>query len=154
MFKIQRFAIVNHSVGRMYKLVNKVENYPKFIPMCYKVEVFYKNQNRMEAILFIKKAGIKISFGTLNELFLNKKITMQLIKGPFSSFKGLWNFKKIEKNSCEVSLYLEFDFSNNIFSLLLKEMLDEISSILLKSFCLRADYLYKKMIQDEESNVA
>ncbi|MDB4322341.1 type II toxin-antitoxin system RatA family toxin, partial [bacterium] len=68
MTTIKRSALVMHSAKAMYSLVNDVSRYPEFMDGCHGVEVFEHSDSTMLARLDLKKAGVKLSLMTRNNL--------------------------------------------------------------------------------------
>ena len=92
MTTIHRTILVEYSAKEMYDLVNDIEKYPDFLPLCQAVEVHMHTETKGEVTLKIAKGGVKIDFGTYNDMIPNQEIKIRLIKGPFKRLLGVWHF--------------------------------------------------------------
>ncbi len=136
---VQRSALVMHSAATMFDLVNNVDDYPKFVPDCRSSKVIEQSQNQMTAALEVAKGGISKWFTTKNTLELNKKVTMELVDGPFKKLKGVWLFEALDDNACKVSLNLEFDFSNKLIELAFGRVFSHMANNMVSAFIKRAN---------------
>ena len=141
---IQRSALLPYSAQMLYKLVNDIANYPVFLPWCSEAKILSSDDTKMTAELTIKKAGIRQSFTTQNILTENKKIEMNLIKGPFNKFQGFWLFADLDESACRISLDLSFDYSGFIVKATLGPLFNEAANKMVDAFCQRAQIVYGK----------
>ncbi|WP_116963676.1 type II toxin-antitoxin system RatA family toxin [Fastidiosibacter lacustris] len=139
---IHRTALVEYSAKEMYDLVNDIDRYPEFVPMCQSVEVHKHTENEAEATLKIAKGGVKIDFGTHNDMIKNQEIKIRLIKGPFKRLLGVWHFTSLNEKACKVTLNLEFEFSSKVFALALGVVFNTLANTMLDAFCKRAKVVY------------
>jgi ribosome-associated toxin RatA of RatAB toxin-antitoxin module len=128
----------------MYCLVNDVASYPQFMDGCSSVEIIEHTDQLMRATLYLKKAGMEVSFTTCNQLVADTSIEMCLQDGPFKTFNGLWQFKALSDSACKLTLDLEFEFKSRTLAKLATGMFSGVSSNLVDSLCKRADEIYKK----------
>ena len=106
--RIHRNALVMHPAPDMFALVNDVRAYPQFLPWCSRANVLEENPAMMRARLEIAKGTLRQSFTTRNVLAEPAMIEMQLEDGPFSFFRGCWQFTALNDYACKVALDLEF----------------------------------------------
>jgi ribosome-associated toxin RatA of RatAB toxin-antitoxin module len=128
----------------MYCLVNDVASYPQFMDGCSSVDIIEHTDELMRATLYLKKAGMEVSFTTCNQLVAGTSIEMYLQDGPFKTFNGLWQFKALSDSACKLTLDLEFEFKSRTLAKLATGMFSGVSSNLVDSLCKRADEIYKK----------
>jgi ribosome-associated toxin RatA of RatAB toxin-antitoxin module len=128
----------------MYCLVNDVASYPQFMDGCSSVDIIEHTDELMRATLYLKKAGMEVSFTTCNQLVADTSIEMYLQDGPFKTFNGLWQFKALSDSACKLTLDLEFEFKSRTLAKLATGMFSGVSSNLVDSLCKRADEIYKK----------
>ena len=108
---IRRSAEVTYEAAQMYRLVDDIEQYASFIPMCVASQVHERTEDEVRASLTLAKGGMEKSFTTLNRLQPDKMIEVRLIDGPFKQLEGFWLFESLVQGS-RVSLHLDFEFSN------------------------------------------
>lgn len=141
---IERGVLLPFSAENMYNLVNDLKSYPSFVPACESVQVEIESDDIVLGTMLFVKAGFKYSLTTRNTLAKNKKINMDLVKGPFSHLKGTWNFLALDESACKVELILEYRFDNSVLESLFTPMVDKITDKVIDVFTMRAFALYKK----------
>lgn len=139
---IKRNAVVPYTPAQMYELVNRIEDYPDFLPWCKTSDVLERTDDEVRASLTLAKGGIEKSFTTLNRMQNNKMIEVRLVSGPFNHLEGFWLFEPVGDTMCKVLLDLEFELANNIFSLALGPIFQQIANSLVDAFCQRAKQVY------------
>lgn len=144
MATVNRSALLPYSAHDMYCLVNDVASYPQFMDGCSSVDIIEHTDELMRATLYLKKAGMEVSFTTCNQLVAGTSIEMYLQDGPFKTFNGLWQFKALSDSACKLTLDLEFEFKSRTLAKLATGMFSGVSSNLVDSLCKRADEIYKK----------
>ncbi|MGY8849671.1 MAG: type II toxin-antitoxin system RatA family toxin [Pseudomonadales bacterium] len=147
MTTIKRSALVMHPAKAMYSLVNDVSSYPEFMDGCHGVEVFEHSDSTMLARLDLKKAGVKLSLMTRNNLHEVDadgvgSIEMTLEDGPFKTFLGVWTFTPLTEEASKVSLDLEFEFKNRGLGLAASNLFSGVANNLVDSLCQRADKVF------------
>lgn len=144
MATVNRSALLPYSAHDMYCLVNDVASYPQFMDGCSSVDIIEHTNQLMRATLYLKKAGMEVSFTTCNQLVAGTSIEMYLQDGPFKTFNGLWQFNALSDSACKLTLDLEFEFKSRTLAKLATGMFSGVSSNLVDSLCKRADEIYKK----------
>jgi ribosome-associated toxin RatA of RatAB toxin-antitoxin module len=139
---VQRSVLVAHSAEKMYRLVDDVAAYPKFLPWCAGGNTEPVDQNKVLATVSIDFKGLKQSFTTLNTLEPFTQISLLLQKGPFTSMSGKWQFKALTADACEVRFELHYTFAAGLLGPLLSPIFDAIVGSLIDAFVARADALY------------
>ncbi len=129
-----------YSPAQMFALVDRVEDYPLFLPWCLKAEVHSRSATEVQASLQVGKGAIVYALSTLNRLDPSKRITMQLVAGPVKSLEGSWHFEANSQGS-KVSLELNFEL-NFLLHKALTPFIDPIGDRLMQAFCARARQLY------------
>ena len=143
MTKVSRSALVPYSAESMFCLVNDVASYPQFMDGCQSVEIIEHTEQLMVASLCLKKVGIEVNLTTENQLVPGLSIEMSLQDGPFSSFKGLWQFKALSDSASKLSLDLEFEFKRRALGSVAAGMFSGVANNLVDELCRRADEVYK-----------
>lgn len=106
---IQRSALVEHSVGRMFALVNDIAAYPRRFGWCEDAQVLEADETRVLARLELGVGGFATWFTTENTLAPPHHIEMELRDGPFKRLHGRWQFHALDESACKVSLSLDFE---------------------------------------------
>src|SRR5260221_10121008 len=112
MKRITRSAIVEHSAGELYALVEDIETYPGFLPWCVEARVLERNSSFTKATITAGMGGVRQSFTTRNENQPAKAIDMRLVEGPFPQFAAAWRFTPLAPQACRVEFSPEDEFSS------------------------------------------
>ena len=87
MSHIERNALVRYSAAEMYRLVNDIDSYEKFLPWCRSSTVLESSEKEMTASVEIAKGVLNKTFTTCNTLLLNHRTEMALVNGPFKNYR-------------------------------------------------------------------
>ena len=142
MTTISKSALVSYTPEQMYKLVDDIEAYAEFLPWCGKATEIFRDEEKVEASLFISYSGLNKAFTTRNKLCVYEKIEMRLLEGPFKSLEGIWLFEPLGETACKVRLDLDFEFSSKIIGLTLGPVFSKMANSLVDAFIQRADKVY------------
>ena len=143
MKRIARSAIVEHSAGEMFALVDDVESYPRFLPWCRAAKVEERTAGSVKATLSVGMRGLKQTFSTRNELRPPEAMDMRLLKGPFRHFAAAWRFKPLSAQACSVEFSLEYEMAGPL-ARMLAPLFDHIADTMVDAFTRRADDLHGK----------
>ncbi len=69
---------------------------------------------------------------------------MQLVDGPFRALQGRWCFEPLGDVGCKISLFLEYEFSSRMVSLVVGPVFNKIANTLVDAFQKRAVEVYGK----------
>jgi ribosome-associated toxin RatA of RatAB toxin-antitoxin module len=111
---IRRSALVEHSTGRMFDLVNDVAAYPRRFDWCSAAQLIESGADRLVARLDLGLGALSTWFTTENSLDRPHSIDMKLVDGPFRKLHGRWEFHALDECASKVTLTLEFDPSNRL----------------------------------------
>ena len=136
--QIDKSALVMHSAERMFHLVNDVARYPEFLPWCSGATVLSETDTEMCARLDIAKAGMSQAFTTRNALVPGERITLRLVDGPFSDFRGAWEFKALGDSACKITLDLHFEYAGALVKATLGPLFNQAANAMVDAFCQRA----------------
>ena len=125
-----------HGADKMFELVDKVEDYPRFLPWYSKTEVIGRSGNELKARLFMDYMHVR------NRNIPGKEIRMDLLDGPFKTLRGTWKFIDLGDDMCKIEFNLEYDFSNAVLSALISPVFSHLSSTLVEAFVKEADRRY------------
>ena len=139
MHTIKKTAIVFHSQIEMFNLVDQIENYPSFLPWCGSTQVIHRDSEITRATIEINFKGIKQSFTTENIKKSDQLMQIRLIDGPFKHLSGSWMFNKLDANSCQIELRLEYQFSNVLMETLISPVFNIIANTFIDEFIKEAN---------------
>ncbi|MDB5868125.1 MAG: cyclase/dehydrase [Polaromonas sp.] len=142
---VHKSVLIWYSAAEMFALVTDVASYPQFLPWCDRASVQEAHAGGMVAKVGISIAGIRQSFTTRNRHEQDRKVTLQLVDGPFSKLEGEWCFVPVGDSSqraCKVEFTLCYDFDNRALAALIGPIFDKIAGSLVDAFVKRASSVY------------
>jgi ribosome-associated toxin RatA of RatAB toxin-antitoxin module len=128
MREIRRSALVPSTTRRMFKLINDVAAYPRFVPGCSAATVLEKTPAMLRARLTVGSGLLKTSFVTRNMLTPHSCIRMELEEGPLRSLDGIWQLTPVThpesgvEIGCKVELQLRFELQGLAMGPVLERM--------------------------------
>jgi len=143
--EVQRSAIVPYPAEAMFALVADVESYPEFLPGCTASTILSREPGGLVASLALSKGPFSSSFTTRNTLEPPRRLTMELVEGPFSSLHGEWTLTPLAGSSaagCRIELRVRFQFAGTARDLLLGPAFELTCSGLVAAFVERARVVY------------
>jgi ribosome-associated toxin RatA of RatAB toxin-antitoxin module len=142
MATVSKSVLVPYSARQMFDLVERVEDYPRFLPWCSGSSVSERSDEGMTATVEIDFKGLRQKFSTVNAHQPGERIDMRLKEGPFSRLQGSWHFVALRDNACKVVFELDYAFAGGIVSRLLSPVFDQIASSMVDAFVRRAEQLH------------
>ncbi|MBV8208992.1 MAG: type II toxin-antitoxin system RatA family toxin [Burkholderiaceae bacterium] len=142
MHRIERSVLVPYSAERMFRLVERVDDYPAFLPWCPASRARHLPDDSVEATIEIAFRGVRARFTTRNELDPPREIRMTLVDGPFRRLAGSWHFRELPEESCKVSLQLQYQFAPGLLGRLVAPVFESIAGSMIDAFARRAESLY------------
>lgn len=140
--EVNRSVLVGHSPEEMFALVDRVEEYPGFLPWCGGVTLLHRDANVTRAEIRINYHGIRQKFTTENTKQEPVEMRIQLVEGPFRKLEGTWRFTGLAGRGCKVELSLSYEYSNRILEKLIGPVFNHIASTLVEAFVKRAGQVY------------
>lgn len=142
---VHKSVLIWYSPQEMYALVTDVNQYPQFLPWCDHARVVDQDVSGMTAEVGIAFSGVRQTFTTRNLHTEPSRVDMRLVKGPFSSLDGQWNFHALgdgSQRACKVELLLNYGFENAVLGKLVGPVFDKIAANLVDAFVKRAGQVY------------
>lgn len=130
-----------YSAKQMYDLVDRVEDYPRFMPWCGGVDVHERSEVTLDVTLHIHFLGIRSHFRTRNQRSDTRQ-DMQLVDGPFRQLGGYWQFTPLADDACKVEFVLEYAFSSPMLEKMIGPAFDKIISSFVDAFMAEAERRY------------
>jgi ribosome-associated toxin RatA of RatAB toxin-antitoxin module len=139
---VHKSVLLGYSAEQMFALVDKIDEYPKFLPWCGGAEIREREGDRVTATLKINYHGIKQSFTTENVNTPPTSIQMNLQEGPFKHLYGNWHFRPLREDACKVEFELHYEFSSRMLEQLIGPVFNMIANSFVDSFRKRAETIY------------
>jgi len=126
----------------MYALVNDIESYPQFLPMCSGAAVLSREKTRLTASISLATGRLQHTFTTENIMEPGRRIDVRLLSGPFRYLHGFWKFEDTGEKSSQIELEMDFEFRNKLLKLALSPIFHQFLNSLVKAFGRRAEEIY------------
>lgn len=135
---INRSVLLAHPVGDVFALVNRVEDYPEFLPGCTRAEILSHTESEVVARLEVAVRGRRETLVTRNRMTPDRAIALEMIEGPFRRFRGHWRFTELGDAGCRVDLELSFELSNRLVGAFAAPFVNRIADRVVDAFAARA----------------
>jgi len=138
---------VAHSADEMFALVARVEDYPRFLPLCEALEIKRRDASEDKEVIVAK---MTVGYGLIRESFTTKvhldpaarKILVEYLDGPFTFLENRWHFQPRGSHSCDVAFYIAYAFSSRLFERLVGRLFARAVERYTHAFEERADAVY------------
>jgi ribosome-associated toxin RatA of RatAB toxin-antitoxin module len=139
---VHKAVFLGYSTEQMFALVDRVEDYPLFLPWCGGVEVLERQDHRLVAKIAIQYHGVHHAFTTENTNAPPTSMKMRLVEGPFRHLDASWTFKPLKADACKVEFDMHYEFSNRLLEQIIGPVFNMIANSFVDSFCKRAEAVY------------
>ena len=139
---VEKNVLVLHTAEHMFDLVDKVEDYPQFLPWYSKTEILERKGEELKARLYMDYMGIKQSFATHNHNIPGREISIKLFDGPFKALTGIWKFTPLGDDACKIQFQLNYEFSSALLSKVISPVFNAVTGKLVDAFIHEADRRY------------
>jgi coenzyme Q-binding protein COQ10 len=138
---------VAHSADQMFALVARVEDYPKFLPLCEEITVKSREQREGSEVLI---ATMTVGYGLIHERFTTqvhldraaRAILVEYLDGPFTFLENRWRFHPRGEGASEVDFYIAYAFRSRLFERLVGGLFARAVEKYTAAFEARADTIY------------
>jgi ribosome-associated toxin RatA of RatAB toxin-antitoxin module len=146
MATVKKLVLIEFTPQQMFELVDRVENYPQFLPWCGGTELLDRNDAITRARLHINYHGIKSDFSTENDKVFPTHMLIKLVEGPFHHLEGTWDFTALGDRACKVDFTLHYEFSSKLIEKAVGPVFSHIANTFVDSFVKRAEQVYPRSI--------
>jgi ribosome-associated toxin RatA of RatAB toxin-antitoxin module len=136
---VKKSVLVAHSAHAMYTLVDRVEDYPRFLPWCSGATVLEQYPGGKIARLDVDYHGVRAHWTTANTNTPDERIVVTLRDGPFRHLNGEWRFKALADKACKVEFDLTYEFSNVVLERVVGPVFMHIANSFIDAFVRRAE---------------
>ena len=139
---VEKSVLMERTAVQMFELVDRVEDYPEFLPWCGGTELIERSESRTVARIHINYHGAKANFSTENAKEFPHWMNIRLRDGLFQLMDGGWRFTPLGDIACKVEFRLHYEFSSKLLEKLLGPVFNHIAGTFVESFVKRAQSLY------------
>jgi len=142
MASVKKSVLVPYSAGQMFGLVERVEDYPKFLPWCAGSAILERRADQALARIDINYHGARAHFTTANTHRPPEQIRIELRDGPFRHLDGTWQFRSLAATACKVEFELHYEFNTHVLEKLIGPVFSHIANTFVDAFVKRAERVY------------
>ena len=139
---VEKSVLIERTPAQMFELVDRVEDYPQFLPWCGGTVLHERDDKITAATLRIAYRGINSEFSTVNQKEIPNLMLIHLREGPFSKLEGRWRFTALGDAACKVEFHLHYEFSSRMLAKVLGPVFNYIADSFVESFVKRARQVY------------
>jgi len=138
MATVKKSVLIERSSQLMFDLVDRVEDYPQFLPWCSRTHCQFRDERKTVATLHINYRSVKSHFTTENDKESPQWMSIKLVDGPFRRLDGHWRFKPLHENACKIEFQLSYEFSSRMFEKVIGPVFSQIANTFVEAFVRRA----------------
>jgi len=138
MREIRRDAFVPYSAERMFALIERVEDYPLFLPWCRSTTLISRTADRVCATIEVGLRDLHVSVTTRNEKRVPQFMSITMDGGTFRHFYGEWNLHPLGDAGCHVHFMLRYQLPLRVESVA-GRLIDQAADRMVDAFVRRAD---------------
>ena len=142
MASVQKSVLVPHRAQEMFQLVERVEDYPRFLPWCAGATILERSDSVTIARLDINYRGVRAHFTTANRSERPERIVIALRSGPFRRLEGTWRFTALGDIGSKVELTMVYEFASPALERLIGPVFGRIAHTFVDAFVRRAEDLH------------
>lgn len=139
---VEKSVLIERSAPQMFELVDRVEDYPRFLPWCGGTDLLERTDKLTAARIHINYHGIKAHFATANTKEAQRSMSIRLTEGPFKQMDGDWKFIPLGETACKIEFRLQYEFANKLLEKALGPVFHRIADTFVESFVKRANQIY------------
>lgn len=139
---VEKSVLIERTPHQMFELVDRVEDYPSFLPWCGGTQLHERTAQVTKATLHISYHGIKSQFSTENSKEAPTLMNIRLTDGPFRHLDGSWRFVPLGTTACKIEFRLHYEFSSKLLEKVVGPVFNHIANTFVESFVKRAEKIY------------
>jgi len=139
MQRVTKSVLVPYPAARMFELVDRVEEYPQFLPWCGGAKYLEQSGDRKTARIDIDYHGVRAHFTTDNVNRPPESIGITLKDGPFRHLHGEWRFRALGETGCKVEFELAYEFATQLLDKAIGPVFGHIARTFIDAFVKRAE---------------
>ena len=109
MRQIRREALVPHSPEQMFELIERVEEYPQFLPWCLSTSLIARTPDSVSATVVVGVRDLHVQVTTRNEKRPPAFMAIHMEGGTFRRFYGEWSLRPLGDAGCHIRFMLQYE---------------------------------------------
>jgi ribosome-associated toxin RatA of RatAB toxin-antitoxin module len=111
MREIRREALVPFSAPDMFDLIERVEDYPQFLPWCMATQLLERTEDTVSATVEVGVRDLRVRVTTRNDKRPPEYMAIHLEGGSFRHFHGEWLLRPLGPGGCHVTFMLRYELA-------------------------------------------
>jgi ribosome-associated toxin RatA of RatAB toxin-antitoxin module len=109
MREIRREALVPHTPEQMFELIERVEDYPQFVPWCLSTSLITRTPDSVSATVIVGVRELHAQVTTRNEKRPPEFMAIRMEGGTFRHFYGEWSLRPLGDAGCHIHFMLQYE---------------------------------------------
>ena len=109
MREIRREALVPHSAEQMFELIERVEEFPQFLPWCVSTSLIARTPDSVSATVVVGVRDLHVRVTTRNEKRPPAFMAIRMEGGTFRHFYGEWTLHPLGDAGCHIHFMLQYE---------------------------------------------
>ena len=141
MREIRREALVPFSAQAMFDLIERVEEYPQFLPWCTATQLLERTDETVSATVEVGVRDLRVRVTTRNEMRPPEFMSIHLEGGSFRHFHGEWSLRALGQAGCHVTFTLRYELALRAETIA-GRLIDHAADRMVDAFVQRAETRY------------
>lgn len=137
--RVHRSALVAAPAERMFELIDRVEDYPQFLPWCVATRLIERRDDLVSATVTVGWKHLRIEVTTRNPKHAPERMEIHLEGGTFRHFLGLWELRPLGSRGCKVDFTLEYELALPGADRVAGQLIDHAADRMVDAFVERAE---------------
>ena len=138
---MHRTALVPYSAEQMFDLIERVEDYPAFLPWCTRTELIERSDATVSAVVEVGFRELHVHVRTRNDKRRPEWMAIHMEDGSFRHFRGEWKLTPLGTLGCRIDFTLQYELALHTEKLA-GPLIDRAANQMVDAFVRRAETVY------------
>lgn len=138
MREIRREALVPFPTPDMFDLIERVEDYPQFLPWCTATQLLVRTDEMVSATVDVGVRDLRVRVTTRNDKRPPEYMAIHLEGGSFRHFHGEWLLRPLGPGGCHVTFILRYELALHAEAIA-GRLIDHAADRMVDAFVARAE---------------
>jgi ribosome-associated toxin RatA of RatAB toxin-antitoxin module len=111
MREIRREALVTYSADQLFELIERVEDYPQFLPWCISTQLIERTADSVSATVEVGIRDLRVRVTTRNNKRAPVFMAIHMEGGTFRHFHGEWSLRPLGDLGCHIMFHLQYELA-------------------------------------------
>jgi ribosome-associated toxin RatA of RatAB toxin-antitoxin module len=135
--EVARSALLEHSAGTMFDIIEQAEHYPEFLPWCSRTTILARSEDFVAARIDVDYHGVRFGLVTRNPKRRPEWLSVRLEQGPFRRFEGEWRLTPLAPDACKIEFAMTYEMAGPL-ARIATPVFDRIANTFVDAFVARA----------------